>query len=279
MIRLGAHVSIGKGFTGAIDQAQTLGCDGFQMFVANPRGWARKPIVEAEIDKFLSKRKSSQLWPVVVHLAYLPNPASDDPELYEKSVITLAEEFRRANLLEADFFVFHPGKNKARQRGIDRIIKAVNLVLTQITGPTMMLFENQAGAGGEIAGGFEELRELIAGIENRDRVGICFDTCHAFAAGYDLRNRTGWEKTLGDLDRLIGIERLKLFHLNDAMGELGSHLDRHQHIGSGKIGPEGFAYLVNHPQLNKIPGILETPQESEGDDLRNLATLRKMVKE
>lgn len=279
MIRLGVHVSIGKGLAGAFDRAQALGCDGFQIFVANPRGWARKPISETEIDKFKRKRKETQLWPVVVHLAYLPNPASDDPELYEKSVNTLAEEFRRANLLEADFFVFHPGKNKDRQRGIKRVIQAVNLILTQINGPTIMLFENQAGAGGEIAGGFEELRELIAGVDHQERVGICFDTCHAFAAGYDLRNPGGWEETLRDFDQLIGMDKLKLFHLNDAMGDLGSHLDRHQHIGAGLIGLEGFEYLVNHPQLAKIPGILETPQVTDEDDLRNLATLRKMVKE
>lgn len=279
MIQLGVHVSIGKGLPGAVDRAQALGCDGFQIFVANPRGWARKPLAESDISLFKSKRKAAKLWPVVVHLAYLPNPASDDPELYEKSVITLAEEFKRANLLEADFFVFHPGKNKARKGGINRIIQAVNLVLSQISGPTLMLFENQAGAGGEIAGHFEELQELIAGVNTPDRVGICFDTCHAFAAGYDLRNQDGWERTLGEFDRLIGIEKLKLFHLNDAMGELGSHLDRHQHIGSGMIGLDGFAYLVNHPQLKNIPGILETPQESDGDDLRNLATLRQLSKE
>lgn len=278
MIRLGVHVSIGKGLAGAVNQAQALGCDGFQMFVANPRGWARKPMAENDISLFKTKRKASQLWPVVVHLAYLPNPASEDPELYEKSVITLAEEFKRANLLEADFFVFHPGKNKARQTGIERIIKTVNLVLAKVSGPTLMLFENQAGAGGEIAGHFEELQALIAGIDDQDRVGVCFDTCHAFAAGYDLSNQAGWEKTLGDLDSILGMKKVKMFHLNDAMGDLGSHLDRHQHIGSGNIGLEGFAYLVNHPQLNKLPGILETPQDSEGDDLKNLTTLRQLYR-
>lgn len=276
MIRIGLHVSIGKGLAGAIDRAQALGCDGFQMFVANPRGWMRRPIGEKEIDKFKSQRKNSQLWPVVVHLAYLPNLASDDPELYEKSIITLAEEFKRANLLEVDFFVFHPGKNKDRERGINRIIQAVNLVLPQIKGSTLMLFENLAGAGGEIGGSFDELGELIAGVNNQDRVGICFDTCHAFAAGYDIRNRHGWETTLSDLNDSIGIEKLKLFHLNDALGDLGSHLDRHQHIGFGMIGLEGFRYLVNHPQLNKIPGILETPKKTDEDDLRNLSTLRKL---
>lgn len=279
MIRLGVHVSIGKGLATTVDRAKALGCDGFQMFVANPRGWARKPMVEEDIELFKSKRKAAQLWPVVVHLAYLPNPASDDPELYEKSVITMAEEFRRANLLEADFFVFHPGKNRARQRGIKRIVQGVNLILNQISGSTLMLFENQAGAGGEIADGFEELQNLVAGVDDQDRVGICFDTCHAFAAGYDLSNRDGWEKTLEELDRTLGIEKLKLFHLNDALAELGSRRDRHQHIGAGNIGLSGFEYLVNHPQLNKLPGILETPQKSEQDDLKNLAILRKLVKE
>jgi deoxyribonuclease-4 len=278
-MRLGVHVSIGKGLAGAVDQAQTLGCDGFQMFVANPRGWARKPLAENEINLFKNKRKAAGLWPVVVHLAYLPNPASEDPELYEKSVITLMEEFRRANLLEADFLVFHPGKNKARQKGIARVIKAVNLVLTQVSGPTLMLFENQAGAGGEIAGGFEEIQELISGISVQERVGICFDTCHAFAAGYDLSSREGWEKTLSSVEKTVGLSSLKLFHLNDSMGLLGSRLDRHQHIGVGNIGLNGFKYLVNHPKLNQLPGILETPQKSADDDLKNLAALRQLSKE
>lgn len=278
-MRLGVHVSIGKGLAGAVDQAQALGCDGFQMFVANPRGWARKPLAENDINLFKNKRKAAELWPVVVHLAYLPNPATEDPELYEKSVVTLMEEFRRANLLEADFLVFHPGKNKARQKGIERVIKAVNLILSQVSGPTLMLFENQAGAGGEIAGGFEEIQELISGIDEPKRVGICFDTCHAFAAGYDLSSRDGWENTLSSVEKTVGLSSLKLFHLNDCMGILGSRLDRHQHIGAGNIGLNGFKYLVNHRKLNQLPGILETPQENADDDLKNLAVLRQLFKE
>lgn len=278
-MRLGVHVSIGKGLAGAVDQAQALGCDGFQMFVANPRGWARKPLAENDITLFKNRRKAAQHWPVVIHLAYLPNPASEDPELYEKSVTTLAEEFRRANLLEADFFVFHPGKNKARQIGIERAVKAVNLVLSQVAGPTILLFENQAGAGGEIAGGFEEIQELIGGVNAQNRVGVCFDTCHAFAAGYDVSSREGWEKTIAVVEKTVGISSLKLFHLNDSMGPLGSHLDRHQHIGDGYIGLNGFKYLVNHQKLSQLPGILETPQKNVDDDLKNLALLRQLFKE
>ncbi len=272
---LGAHVSIGKGFDGAIDQALTLGCDGFQIFAGNPRGWARKPIAEEEFQSFKNYRqKQENLWPVVVHLAYLPNPATQDNELYQKSVATLIEDFSRANALGADFFVFHPGKSKERDSGIERIISTIDLVLKKIQGPTLLLFENQAGAGSELAGNLNDLGLMIKGVNQKERIGVCFDTCHAFAAGYDLRNKSGWEKTLAEFERAIGLSFLKMFHLNDSVGDIGSHLDRHQHIGNGSIGLEGFRYLVNHPVLNKLPGILETPQDSADDDLKNLAKLR-----
>jgi deoxyribonuclease IV len=273
-VRLGVHVSIGKGFKGAITQAITLGCDGFQIFAGNPRGWARKLLPESEFSEFVTCRKQTNLWPVVVHLAYLPNPATEDKDLYEKSVLTMAEDFRRANQLGADFFVFHPGKSPDRTAGIERVVNTVNLILEQIAGPTLLLFESQAGGGKEIGGNFEDLGLLLAGVKQSGRVGVCLDTCHSFAAGYDLRTGPGWEKTIGDFQRYIGLSFLKMFHLNDSVGVLGSHLDRHQHIGEGEIGLEGFKYLINHPTLNKLPGILETPQDSAEDDLRNLGRLR-----
>jgi deoxyribonuclease-4 len=275
-MRFGVHVSIGKGFKGAIDQALALGCDGFQIFAGNPRGWARKPLAETEIDEFKKARKSSSLWPVVVHLSYLPNIATDNTELYEKSVSAFIEDFRRANLLEADFFVFHPGKSKDRTGGIVRIIETVNLVLEEINGPTLLLFENQAGGGGELAGDFKDLGAMITGLKQSTRVGVCFDTCHAFAAGYDLRDNSAWERTLAEFEAQVGLNFLKLFHLNDAVGALGSHFDRHQHIGEGAIGLPGFDFLVKHKELNKIPGILETPQDSPEDDLKNLRVLRNL---
>ena len=190
------------------------------------------------------------------------------------------EDFQRANCLQADFFVFHPGKSKDRIEGIARIAVAVNLILTQIKGPTILLFENQAGAGGELAARFEDLRQLLKDIDKNQltRVGVCFDTCHAFAAGYELRSKAGWEETLAEFERLVGLSYLKIFHLNDAMGDLGSHLDRHQHIGQGMIGLDGFEYLMNNPQLSHRPGILETPQATPEDDLMNLKTLRDLVR-
>lgn len=276
-MRFGVHVSIGKGFKGAIEQALSLGCDGFQIFAGNPRGWARKPLADTEFIGFKKARRETNLQPVVVHLSYLPNIATNDTDLYEKSVTAFKEDFRRANLLEADFFVFHPGKSKERSEGIIRIIKTVNMILKEISGPTLLLFENEAGGGGELAGDFKNLGAMIAGIEQSARVGVCFDTCHAFAAGYDLSQKPGWEQTLAEFEKQIGLNFLKLFHLNDAAGALGSHLDRHQHIGEGAIGIGGFEFLVKHAVLNKIPGILETPQDSPEDDLKNLRVLRELV--
>ncbi len=277
-MKIGVHVSIGKGLVGAVKAAEGLACDGFQIFAGNPRGWTRKPIPDTDYELFRAEREKAGLWPVVVHLAYLPNLASTDDELYEKSVLSLAEDFSRANRLGADFLVFHPGKNKVLAEGLPRIVLAVTQVLERISGSTILLFENQAGAGGEVASSFKEMGQLIAALEARDRIGVCFDTCHAFAAGYDLRDAAGWSKTLQEFDQYVGREFLKVFHLNDCQGELGSHLDRHHHIGEGQIGLEGFRYLVNDPQLAKLPGILETPQATEDDDRKNLTTLRKLMR-
>jgi deoxyribonuclease-4 len=272
----GVHVSIGKGFSGAVDQADAMKCDWFQIFAGNPRGWARKPLEESEVTGFKKKRSQKPL-PFVVHLAYLPNLATDDPELYQKSFQCFREDFGRANLLGADFMMFHPGKSKDRIAGFQKVTQAVNKLLESVEGPTLLLFENQAGAGSEIAGDFRDLGALIKGVEQTGRIGICFDTCHAFAAGYDLRNQAAWERSLSEFTTWIDLKFLKMFHVNDSMGALGSHLDRHQHIGAGEIGLEGFKYLVNHPELSKLPGILETPQDTPEDDPRNLATLRKLV--
>jgi deoxyribonuclease-4 len=277
-LKFGVHVSIGKGFKGAVSQARNLGCDGFQIFAGNPRGWARNPLPDTEVAGFINEREQYGFWPVMVHLSYLPNLATPDPEIHQKSFTALCEDFRRANRLGADFFVFHPGKSKEREPGITRIIQAVNLALEQVKGSTILLFENQAGAGGDIAADFQDLGQLLKGMKEPDRVGVCFDTCHAFAAGYDLRSTAAWEQTMAEFERWVGLSYLKIFHLNDAMGTLGSHLDRHQHIGQGAIGLAGFESLVNNPRLNCLPGILETPQATPEDDVRNLKVLRDLTR-
>jgi deoxyribonuclease-4 len=277
-VRLGVHISIKNGFTGAGRAALELGCDGWQMFVGNPRGWGRSPIAPTDVESFLAFRKRTKMGPVVVHAAYLPNPATEDPELAAKSRVTVLEDFHRANLLGADFFVLHPGKAKDA-KGQIRAAQMLNPILAEVDGPTRLLLENQAGMGSEIVAKFEDLAELLALIKEQKRVGVCFDTCHAFAAGYDLSTPTGWESTLRVIERSVGIDAVKLLHLNDSLGAVGSRLDRHQHIGEGRIGRAGFEYLVNHPKLRKLPGILETPQQAADDDHRNLATLRSLIRE
>ena len=284
-MRFGAHVSIGKGLAGAVTFAGELGCDAFQIFAGNPRGWARKPFDPQDVEKYRTALESSGLGPVTVHLSYLPNPAASDPQIYERSVLAMAEDYRRAVEIGADYFVVHPGKGgpeQERETALRRVAAAVKTVLQQIPGKTILLLENQAGAGTEVAGRIEELARILELTGEEERTGICLDTCHAFAAGYDLRSQEGAAGLLTEIDRLLGLSRLHLLHLNDCVGECGSHLDRHYHIGQGKIGREGFRNLLTDPRLatrEDLPGIIETPADSADDDRQNLARLRELAGE
>lgn len=276
------HVSIGGGFTKALKEAVETGCESFQIFAGNPRGWARGPVDEGEVTRFVSERTRLGLGPVAVHLAYLPNMASKSPELYDKSFQCLLEDFRRANRLGADFFVVHPGKGNDEESttvSLERIANAIRQVLDQIEGSTLFLLENQAGARHEIAGKVEELGTLLHLIDQPGRMGVCFDTCHAFAAGYDLRTAEGWTELSRQIEGSMGMSSIKLLHLNDSKGELGGHLDRHEHWGEGNLGAECFRQLRRQTQWRELPGILETPVAQPGDDRRNLAFLRAIIQE
>ncbi len=277
-MRLGVHVSIGKGLSSAVDHALASNCDGFQIFAGNPRGWSRKPLIIEEINSFKKAREKAALEPVVVHAPYLANPATNQPELYQKTLAVLTEDFHRANQLEADFFVLHPGRASDHQPGLARVIALVQQLLQAVSGKTILLLENQAGGSNEVAAELQDLQTLLSGIALPERTGICFDTCHAFAAGYDLRSAESLSKVVTILTETVGLNSLKLFHLNDAKGECGSKLDRHEHIGLGKIGLAGFEALLNHPKLSHLPGILETPQHEPGDDQRNLTTLKNLLR-
>jgi deoxyribonuclease-4 len=277
-VRLGVHVSIGKGFIGALHQAQECGCDCYQIFAGNPRGWARKTLPEDDFLSFQAARIKTTMNPIVVHAPYLPNPTSEKPDLYEKTKTLLLEDFSRANKLGTDYFVLHPGHSNTPGY-VERVANMVNLILKETPGETVLLLENQAGSKNESAATFREMGQLLNAIERTERVGVCFDTCHAFAAGYDLRDKAGWTTVLDEFDRFIGLSKLKLFHINDSRGELGSGLDRHDHIGQGTIGLPGFEFLLNHPQLSQLPGILETPQDNPDDDRKNLMALRSLIKE
>lgn len=265
-----------------MQEASRLGCESFQIFAGNPRGWARKPLDPNDIARFRSEFSLSTLGPMAVHLAYLPNLASGDPALYEKSILCLGEDFLRANQLGADFFVVHPGKGNKEQSAtvsIKRAVEAIQIVLNKVEGPTCFLLENQAGAGHEIAGQIEELSEIIRLVDCPERMGVCFDTCHGFAAGYELRTGEGWSKLTREIEAGFGMKMLKLLHLNDAKGDLGSHLDRHEHWGEGFLGAEAFRQLLKQPVWCELPGILETPVEKPGDEQRDLTFLRSLMVE
>ena len=218
-----------------------------------------------------------------MHLPYLPNFASADRQLYAQSIEALIRHITNAHRLGVEYVVLHPGNRGTTDSdtACERIAGAINRALEK-TGPsagTMVLLENAAGQGTEIGGSFTHLQKIIRGTTSKDRLGICLDTAHAFAAGYDVSHAAGLEKTLETLDRLIGINRLHLLHLNDSKSPLGSRVDRHWHIGRGHIGKEGFRCIVNHPALADLPGVMETPKKTDQDDHANMKTITGLVKQ
>ncbi|HHT05900.1 MAG TPA: deoxyribonuclease IV [Hydrogenispora sp.] len=278
-MRFGVHVSIGKGLPAAVQAAKDLGCEAFQIFSGNPRGWQKKPLVAQEVATFRQKVQEHGLGPVVVHLSYLPNPAAEDDELYEKSINAIAEEYERAVMIDADYFVVHPGKagTQSRETALDKVVRGVEEILTKVPGRTRFLLENQAGAGTEVGGNILHLAAILQAIDLPDRTGLCLDTCHAFAAGYDLRTKAGIDRLWAEVEATVGFGMVPLLHLNDTLGELGSHLDRHAHIGQGRIGLEGFGLLLTDPRVSALTGILETPKTKPEDDLENLAVVRRLA--
>lgn len=276
----GVHVSIGKGLAAAVEAAEKLGCDCFQIFAGNPRGWARKPWPPERVKEYKERYQASSLWPVVVHLSYLPNPATGDDELYAKSIQALEEDYRRAVEISADFMVVHPGnggEDQSKEEALHRVACGVKTVLSRVPGETILLLENQAGGGREVGGRIADLGLILKEIGEEERTGICLDTCHAFAAGYELRTKAGLEELFSEIDQSLGLSRLRLLHLNDSVGEKGAHFDRHTHIGEGKIGLQGFELFLLDQRVSGRAGILETPRSSDEDDRRNLAVLRRLV--
>ncbi len=282
---LGCHLSIGKGFPAVIDEAERLGINAVQMFTHSARSWKMRPLDPAEAEAFRERWRNSNVRYTVIHTSYLLNLASPDDALWERSVASLQEEVRRAGELGIPDVVTHLGSHKGAgtERGIARVVEA--LVALQDSPewsghPVRLMLELTAGAGDTVGVRFEELAAIIEGAGAGERLGICLDTCHAFASGYELRTPEGLEATLRELDGTVGLERLWLVHLNDSAHPLNSHRDRHAHIGRGEIGPEGFRLVVNHPALRGLPFILETPKgelDGEDADVVNLRTVRDLV--
>jgi len=281
-IRVGAHVSIAGGLAKAVHHARALGCHTMQVFSKSPRGWAARPLDQADADRALRLRHEVGISPFIVHAPYLINLASAHPALYEKSIVALADELDRCDAMGADFLVLHVGSVQAEQTdGIDRVVEALKRVLEHqpsrsLRFSTMVLLENTAGERGEVGARFEELGEIMHRVGS-DRMGVCLDTCHTLAAGYDVTTPVGVETVVRAIDRAVGLSSVKVIHANDSKKGLGCRVDRHQHIGLGEIGLNGFRALLTHPLLRRIPMVLETPKTSDADDLRNLRTLRRLA--
>jgi deoxyribonuclease-4 len=278
MVRVGVHVSIAGSLDLAVDRARETGCDVFQMFSRNPRGWGYKPLSDKDCDVYREKIRSTGIIPVD-HMPYLPNLASPKPDIYEKSVAALTNELERCRRLGIPYLVTHLGHHLGDgiAGGRARVISAINTAFGASDNPVILLLENTAGEKNSVGSSFEHIRAILDGIENKSRTGVCFDTCHAFAAGYELRTEPGIADTLAQFDEQIGTKNLRIIHLNDTKGERGSGLDRHEHIGLGFIGENGFRNLLHHPVLSALPLICETPVDERRNNVGNIAKVRELA--
>jgi deoxyribonuclease-4 len=276
-IRLGVHTSVSGGVPLAVDRAVALGCNTMQIFSHNPRQWAVADIAADVAADFRTRCKKAGIAPVFVHTSYLINLAAPDPAILNKSVSLLKRELDLADQIGAEYVVVHTGSDSQGIAGTSRL-RAVE-ALQGISGAwkTRLLLENTAGERGDITSKIADLAEIIRLADMSLIAGITFDTCHAFAAGYDLRSDKDIASLAMEIERAVGLDRLKLIHLNDAKKGLGSHVDRHWHIGEGEIGAEGLGKFINHKAFKGIPLILETPKKDEEDDPRNLAVVRKLL--
>jgi deoxyribonuclease-4 len=276
---LGAHVSIAGGLYKAPARGTELGCTAIQIFTKNQVQWQAPPLAEADIQNYKTTYQAAGLKAVCSHDSYLINIGSADSALLEKSRNAFIDEIQRAHLLEIPYLVFHPGAFKSgNEKECLRIIaESINFCLDQIgKTPVQVLLETTAGQGTTVGYRFEQLRGIIDLVQRPANIGVCLDTCHIFVAGYDIRDENSYQKTIREFDDVIGLDRLKVIHLNDTKKAIGSRVDRHENIGLGTIGENGFRLIMNDNRLANIPKILETPG---GDEwfMKNLALLRSMV--
>ncbi len=280
-LKLGVHVSISGSLDKSVNRALERGCTTFQIFTRNPRGWKSKDLDNEVVEAFKSKLFLSGIMPVYAHMPYLPNLASPDEEIYSKSVDVLIFEMKRCERLGIPYLVTHLGSHRGSgvDKGVQRVAEACLSALKVSRGETSILLENTAGSKNSVGGTFEEISSVLDLVGWGDRIRLCFDTCHAFVAGYELRTRNGLEETLKVIDKTVGLGRFELVHLNDSKGELDSRLDRHEHIGLGGIGEEGFKTILANRVFRSIPMILETPIDSRRDDCANMAKVRELALE
>ena len=277
---IGAHMSIAGGLHHALDRGREVGCGAIQIFLKNQRQWAAKPLEADEVRMFRAARRRTGIRRAFAHSSYLINLASPDASAWAQAVSAFTDELERAEALELSCVVIHPGSHMGAglETGLRRVIAALDQVLARTSGCRVKVaLENTAGGGNSLGRTFAELATLIDGAARPERIGVCVDTCHLFAAGYDVRTEAGYGRAMAECEAAVGRRRVLAFHLNDAKAPLGSGLDRHEHIGRGFLGLAPFRFLLNDRRFARVPKVLETPKEPEPTaDLRNLATLRRL---
>jgi deoxyribonuclease-4 len=276
--RIGAHLPIGKGLMATADDAVSKELEAIQIFIRNPRGRGARKLTDQEVDYFNQTMADNDISPVVVHIPYVCNPAAARDDLYNYAYEVITGDIERARLIKADYIVLHPGSftDTSLDEGIDRVSALMNRILDGYEGPTLLL-ETMSGQGTEIGKNFQELNQILQNITNKNNIGICFDTCHTFAAGYNCADPEGVEKICQEAEAIIGREKIRLIHANDSLKELGEHRDRHTHIGEGFIGITGFENLMAHDFFRQIPFILETPMEGIEKDIKLLKAARNKL--
>lgn len=280
----GVHQSIAAGFDAAVYDSSALGYDCVQIFSGNSNRWANRPIAPDAAQKFKDALKETGQFTPLIHDSYLINLASPEKELHDKLIARFTDELERAQILGVPQVVMHPGaaKDDTKESAIDRVAKSFDQIFASIPdNDVKVLIETTAGQGTYLGGTFEEIAAIIDACDHKDRLCVCLDTCHVFAAGYEIRTKEGYESMFEQFDNIIGLDRLCAFHLNDSMKKLGSRADRHDHIGKGEIGLDAFAMLVNDPRFKGMPMYLETPkgetEDGESWDVVNLRTLKSLL--
>lgn len=276
---LGAHTSIAGGLPNAIYSGEKIGCEVVQLFSKNQIQWKSKPLAEEEVARFKQAVRKTKVLPVVVHDSYLINLASADTIIFQKSFTAVIDELQRCELLDIPYLVMHPGAHSGRgeKEGMNQIADSLNKIFKQMErNKTILLLETTGGQGSHLGYTFEQLKYIIDRSGGNEKIGVCLDTAHIFAAGYDLRTQKSWEISKKQFDKIIGLQKLKIIHANDSKKDLGSRIDRHDRIGKGRIGSKGFSILLKDPDLKKIPFILEIPggEKAYKEDLRLLKRLR-----
>ncbi|HLF14225.1 MAG TPA: deoxyribonuclease IV [Bacteroidota bacterium] len=281
-VLLGAHESVAGGIYRAVERAASIGATALQVFTKNSNRWEAPPLTREDAENYKTALSKSSVRSVIAHDSYLINLCAIDPVILRKSRKALIDEIRRCDMLGIGMLNFHPGAHMGagEEAGITLIVESLDIAHRETRGAGVLsVVETTAGQGTALGSRFEQIAAIIAGVRERDRMGVCIDTCHIFAAGYDIRDAASYGRVMGEFGDIVGFDRLRAIHVNDSRSGLGSRVDRHAHIGEGHIGKAGFGHIMNDPRLKDVPKILETPK---GDDLAedrvNMQALRKLVR-